>query len=255
MLRAILEKLGVVSRKPDAAASTEVRTLPVGLVVPASPTLPPKDAWEGWYDWQSGNDLAVTVGADIRYTDADGQVTERRITTRRFEAEPGTGDVVILARCHLRNENRTFKVSRISGFTDGSTGEIITDIPAYLRGAYDSSPKGRTARLLDAAAAPFTVLLYVARADARLMPKEKAVLAGFLRRTDPDVELDMESVDAAMAAGPSQAALITALKAVVEAGGAEALLRDVDALAAARTKLDDFTSAAVTLVRKRLSKP
>jgi hypothetical protein len=162
---------------------------------------------------------------------------------------------VILAKCHLRKENRTFKVSRIGRFSDAATGEIVEDIPGYLRSSYDRSPTGRTARLLEAVAASLTVLLNIARADARLMPKEKAVLVGFLRRAGPDVELDMESVDRALTTGPSQTALKNALKVIVEAGDAETLLGDVDALAAARTKTDDFTSAAVSLVRKRLSKP
>ncbi len=38
----------------------------------------------------------------------------------------------IRAFCHLRQEERTFKISRIEEATDASTGEVITDICAYF---------------------------------------------------------------------------------------------------------------------------
>jgi hypothetical protein len=135
-----------------------------------------------------------------------------------------------------------------------STGEIVGDIPAYLRASYDVSSIGRTVRALRENSDPLTVLLYIARADARLSPKEKSVLIRFLRRTIPDVQLDAASIDSAWSEGPPQTALKRALKAVRENGEADILLEYVEALATARLKMDDFIDAAVTLVRKRLAK-
>jgi hypothetical protein len=258
VLRRLLEKLGVVSPRPVLSSAVEQpakATEKASVPLVSLPSVPSRDAWEGWYDWQSRADLPVAVEAEIRYTDGSGQDTVRRISTKRFEDGGASGDGMILAHCHLRRANRTFKVSRIKEFIDVSTGEIVGDIPAYLHASYDVSSIGRTVRALRENSDPLTVLLYVARADARLSPKEKSVLIGFLRRTVPDVQLDAASIDFAWSEGPSQAALKRALKAVRETGEADILLEDVEALATARLKMDDFTDAALTLVRKRLAKP
>jgi hypothetical protein len=253
----LLEKLGVVSPRPvlssavEQSAGTRARaSVPLVLL----PSVPSQDAWEGWYDWQSRADLPVAVEAEIRYTDGIGQDTLRRISTKRFEDGGTSGDGMIVAHYHMRRGNRTFKVSRIKEFIDVSTGEIVGDIPAYLRASYDVSSIGRTVRALRENSDPLTVLLYIARADARLSPKEKSVLIRSLRRTIPDVQLDAARIDSAWSEGPPQTALKRALKAVRENGEADILLEYVEALATARLKMDDFTDAAVTLVRKRLAK-
>lgn len=216
-----------------------------------------KDAWEGWYDRQGEGDLPVIVEAEIRYVDGEGRETQRRITTRRFGpdvfGEPG--ECVILARCHLRQEGRTFKVKRIREFVDTATGEVVGDVSSYLRHAYDVSAAGQTARLLGEISDELDVLLYIARASPRLSPKEKAVLVAFLQRAAPGAELDMAMVDVSFSDPPSQVALRRALSMVLEKGRAEALLSDVEALAAARSKMDDFTEAALALVRKRPGRP
>ena len=63
----------------------------------------------------------------IRYKDAEGIVSERRIS--RIEPhEPG----YIVAFCHERQEDRTFKISRIATAVDAETGEIIEDLHAFL---------------------------------------------------------------------------------------------------------------------------
>jgi hypothetical protein len=246
MLRAFLAKLGWFAR-PDAAVVLEQPT-PNECMPSVSGTS--KDAWEGWYDWHAEADLPVKIQAEIRYVDGEGQETTRRITTRHFG--PENDDYCILAYCHLRQQNRTFKSSRIRQFVDVSTGEVVGDIPSYLRHAYDDSPTGRTAHLLTEVADDLVVLLYVARADARLSPKEKTILVAFLRRIAPSLEFDMALVDAALSCEPSQPALKRALKTVLDTGRTEAIMSELEALAAARRKMDDFTDAAIKLVRKRL---
>lgn len=63
----------------------------------------------------------------IRYKDAEGSVSERRIS--RIEPhEPG----YIVAFCHERQEDRTFKISRIASAVDAETGEVIEDLHAFL---------------------------------------------------------------------------------------------------------------------------
>jgi hypothetical protein len=257
MLGDLFRKLGLISdRAPTQIIALKVDSKPAADRPPAQ--LPPnKDAWEGWYNsYGSEGDRPLTMEAEISYTDRDGQSTKRQITTKHFgpsgNGEPS--DMMILAYCHLRRENRTFTTSRIREFVNLATGEVARDIPEYLVRLYEASPAGQTVRLLDRIADELTVLLYVARGDGRVSPKEKAALVAFLQHAGPSVELDMETLSAALAAAPSQAGLKRALKAVVDKGQSDTVLAGVEALAGARSKMDDFTGAAASLVRKRLSK-
>lgn len=63
----------------------------------------------------------------IRYTDGEGNTSERRISDIEPE-EPG----YIGAFCHERQEGRTFKISRIASAVDAETGEVIKDLYSYL---------------------------------------------------------------------------------------------------------------------------
>lgn len=63
----------------------------------------------------------------IRYTDGEGNTSERRISDIEPE-EPG----YIGAFCHERQEGRTFKISRIVSAVDAETGEVIENLYAFL---------------------------------------------------------------------------------------------------------------------------
>ncbi|HCZ16972.1 MAG TPA: hypothetical protein DHV85_20865 [Candidatus Accumulibacter sp.] len=63
----------------------------------------------------------------IRYKDGGGNITDRRISEIEPH-EPG----YILALCHKRGEDRTFKVSRIVSAIDAATGEVVEDIHSFL---------------------------------------------------------------------------------------------------------------------------
>lgn len=63
----------------------------------------------------------------IRYKDGEGNITERRIS--RIEPQD---PIYVLAFCHERQEDRTFKVSRIVSAVDAETGEVVEDIHAFL---------------------------------------------------------------------------------------------------------------------------
>jgi len=76
----------------------------------------------------------------IEYEDAKGNITDRVIETQRFGDSSDGG--AILAHCTLRDDNRTFKISRIIHCVDYETGEIITDILDYLYDEYRESPEG-----------------------------------------------------------------------------------------------------------------
>jgi hypothetical protein len=59
----------------------------------------------------------------IRYRSSEDEVTERVISNETVEP-PNS----VVAHCHLRNETRTFVLSRIEEAVDPSTGEIVPDI-------------------------------------------------------------------------------------------------------------------------------
>ena len=82
-------------------------------------------------NWQaSGQGIAVKASLQIRYSDYNGGKTDRRIDATRYIPEGG----YIEAWCHLRNEQRTFRVDRIQEAVDIDTGEIVTTrIKSFLR--------------------------------------------------------------------------------------------------------------------------
>jgi hypothetical protein len=63
----------------------------------------------------------------IRYEDGEGNVCERRISKIEPQ-EPG----YVVAFCHKRQEDRTFKISRIISAVDAETGEVIDDLYAFF---------------------------------------------------------------------------------------------------------------------------
>lgn len=60
------------------------------------------------------------------YMRSDGEVSEREIDVYSVN-RTRNGDLTLIAYCHLRNEQRTFRVDRILSLASGSTGEIIND--------------------------------------------------------------------------------------------------------------------------------
>ncbi|WP_233808133.1 WYL domain-containing protein [Paraburkholderia sp. HP33-1] len=79
---------------------------------------------------QSESAITVIERLTIEYRDGIGEVTSRNITTRHYDPEGG----YILARCHLRNADRTFRIDRIVQAVDTETGEITTTkLRSWLR--------------------------------------------------------------------------------------------------------------------------
>lgn len=219
--------------------------------------VPQKDAWEGWYDWQGGDNLKVVVEAEICYVDRDGQRTTRRISIRRFAPDlrsDGNPDFMLLAQCHLRDQSRTFVGSRIKSFVALDTGEVVGDVRQYLQEFYWTSSPGRTSKLLEQARNELAVLAYIGRADERMAAKEKRFIMDYLQNLDASVELDQEMVTAAINTAPSRTQLTRIIKAMRDEGRVEAILHLVDGLYAARTKQDAFTDAAIALVKQEATK-
>lgn len=107
-------------------------------------------------------DQAIAEGNDItiRYVKSDGTLSERTLSNAQYSDE--YGDEYISGYCHFRNENRTFKISRIReikgvpGLTQGSaptstktayitktayTGSTISPSSTYTYRAPSPAPK------------------------------------------------------------------------------------------------------------------
>jgi hypothetical protein len=71
------------------------------------------------------------VEALIRYTDATGSQSERRI---RIDGifENRQGELVVSAFCMMRNAARKFFVDRMTSFIDASSGLMVKDIAGFL---------------------------------------------------------------------------------------------------------------------------
>jgi hypothetical protein len=62
----------------------------------------------------------------LKYQEASGAVTERRISSIEIE-----NDETINAFCHLRNGRRSFKINRVMNLVDPSSGEIINPYECF----------------------------------------------------------------------------------------------------------------------------
>ena len=73
----------------------------------------------------------------IKYRKYNGEISTRRISNIEFSDE--YGDAYIKAYCHLRGENRTFKISRIIEVDGISNSSNINTSKTYVPSSYSSS--------------------------------------------------------------------------------------------------------------------
>ncbi len=84
----------------------------------------------------------------IRYEKYDGTISQRTISDIQYSDEYGYGEDYICAYCHLRNEKRTFKISRIKS-VDGISSISSTNVS-------QSSPKKAFSPILTSTKTPPT---------------------------------------------------------------------------------------------------
>lgn len=132
-----------------------------------------KDEWEGSF-WEVAQPLPAKARLRIKYTDGAGRKTERTVDVRQFGAMgPST---LLIGHCHMRDATRTFRTDRIESCVDEETGEVISDVRAYLQQKYDESPDKTKDLLLEGEYDTLRVLLYIGKADGQLRAAEKAVI-------------------------------------------------------------------------------
>lgn len=99
---------------------------------------PDKPANPRFATWEEAMNRPVTDDLRflIQYADADGVVTERIITPKMIRLTAHQPEVRILAYCHLRGEERTFRSERIMGTTNLQTNRPLKDLGQHLRSRY-----------------------------------------------------------------------------------------------------------------------
>jgi hypothetical protein len=96
---------------------------------------------------------------------------------------------MIHAYCHLRQAQRCFSISRVTRWTNCSTGEILTDIDADLKTARQPSACDLMDKLFEDFYPIIAVLVYLGKRDRRLMIDERTVIIQVCQTLLPDPRL------------------------------------------------------------------
>lgn len=117
-----------------------------------------------------GRDRSAGWAGFAVYRDAQGEISERRITCRKLS---GYGMIELVhAFCHEREESRSFRVDRFEELVDLSTGELLDPVEHFealrRQGALLMIDKALTSLAL--------ILVFMARCDGEYHPLERDAL-------------------------------------------------------------------------------
>lgn len=133
----------------------------------AQPTAQEISAWE----IPAPKDVSAKFTFD--YRDAEGVQTTRTVQVKRFGQY--NGRTYICGHCELAQAWRTFRADRVNDCVDEATGEFV-DATERLEAIYAASPERAKDALREAEYDVLRILLYVGKADGRLMAAEKRVI-------------------------------------------------------------------------------
>ncbi len=77
------------------------------------------------------NQIPVKARVFLCYTDFHGEPTERQVDIETCDLSSQNG--YFTGFCHLKNEVRTFKISRVRACVDLDTGELISDFSEFAQ--------------------------------------------------------------------------------------------------------------------------
>lgn len=212
-----------------------------------------RDNWEGSF-WEVQQPFPAKATLRIEYEDGAGKGTERVVDVRQFGTDV-TGNILI-GHCRMRNATRTFRTDRIKRCIDEETGEIVSDVFAYLREKYDSSPERTRDTLYEEEYDTLRVLLYVGKADGQLRAPEKAIiretcraLANDSRITDTMIDEIFSSLDT-----PTLHAFKLAVGRLAkkEAAAHTLLMKAAEDMVATQKTVHPAEKEALEYMRKRL---
>lgn len=151
-----------------------------------------KDNWEGSF-WEVQQPFSAKAALRIEYEDGAGKKTERVVDVRQFGTDVNGN--IFIGRCRMRNATRTFRTDRIKRCVDDETGEIVSDVFAYLREKYNSSPERTRDSLVEEEYDILRVLLYVGKADGQLRAPEKVIIRETCRALAKDSRITDAMID------------------------------------------------------------
>ncbi|MCP5273487.1 MAG: TerB family tellurite resistance protein [Burkholderiales bacterium] len=154
-----------------------------------------KDNWER-FNFYGAQVIPAKGRYHITYTDQRGLTTERDITIKRAYAD--NNQFAVGAHCYLRNAHRSFINESISNAVDLDTGEIVASVAHHAIEQYNNSNEGKVWKAINNEYKPLLLLIYVCRADGRMLKAERAIVGDYLKRHCLEIELDDVEVDNAI---------------------------------------------------------
>lgn len=154
-----------------------------------------KDAWEGGF-WEANDPKRVAAHLKFDYTDTKGARTERSVQVREFDESLHGG--LMLAHCELRDDTRTFRLSKIRGCIDLETGELVDDVRAYLNQKYEESPERAMETLATEYVDVLKTLYFLCKADGQFRRNEKAIVSEYLGGLIQDDRITPDLIDQAL---------------------------------------------------------
>lgn len=132
-----------------------------------------KDNWER-FDFYKANMVPAKGRYRITYTDQRGLTTERDIDIKR--AHDDNGMLAVDAHCNLRGAHRSFIDDRIQSAVDLDTGEVVESVAQHAIGQYDNGEAGKVWKAIGREMMPVYLLVFVCRADGRMLKLRERLL-------------------------------------------------------------------------------
>jgi hypothetical protein len=125
----------------------------------------------------------------IRYQRGDREMTERTVSVTDYDPFSMSG------HCHLREQYRTFRLFDIRECIDTATGEVVKDVHAHLKALYMKTSRYTLDRLLNPDIPVLDILVFIAKADGRMMAAERKVIAAACKVFTHDLRITQDQVD------------------------------------------------------------
>jgi hypothetical protein len=200
---------------------------------------------DGDADFERGRPTEPAI-AHLDYTDAQGSASKRLVTIRRVNRQ-GTFGGTITAHCHMRRAARSFRIDRINSLTDVTTGEVL-DTPTTIADWLSARTPTDFAAALDG----LTVLSFVAAADDHLADEEVAIMARYAAGAAPGVSIPPDFAARLARFAPTPEAVLSALLAVSQRGGADALTAALTEIIQADNEIHPSEREAVRFLKMTL---
>ena len=124
----------------------------------------------------------------IEYLDYQGKCTTRDIQINSFTEE--NGELYINAFCYLRNEMRQFRVDRVESIAIKG-GDPIDYPQQFLWSKYQNTDLYKLQMALNAHADEILALIFIARADGKLLKNEREVICRYIDILIQGIDADL----------------------------------------------------------------